>query len=74
MASGIFSRNEVKKRHNLRHKEKGLCVRCSKKVVEGQVLCEYHREINRQNMEKKCEHNRLNHSLGADIWVCQDCG
>ena len=52
MATGRISRTEIQKRHQARHKEKGLCLRCSQKAVEGQVLCEFHREANKKYNKK----------------------
>jgi len=36
----------LKERKSLYHekKQKGICVRCSRKVVEGLVFCEYHQQ------------------------------
>lgn len=44
MSTGLFSRNDVRKRNKLKHKEAGLCVDCSKKAVKGKNLCEYHKK------------------------------
>lgn len=47
MVTGLFSKKGIRKRHQAKHKKLGLCIRCSKKAIKGQVLCEFHREINR---------------------------
>jgi hypothetical protein len=40
------------------HKEKGLCVYCNEKVVEGRTMCkehlEYHRFYKKFRQKKKC--------------------
>lgn len=45
---GLFSRNLGRKRNMIKHKENGLCTRCSREIVEDRVLCKYHLEYYRK--------------------------
>ena len=40
-------------RYRKRHKKEGLCVRCTKKVMKGYVVCKYHRDMNRENINRR---------------------
>jgi len=55
--SGLFSRNEIKKRNQHKHKANGLCVSCSQKAKKGHTYCEKHlesqRKANKKFREKK---------------------
>ena len=33
----------------LNHKELGLCTRCNKRAVKGEVSCRYHLNLNKKN-------------------------
>ena len=48
MATGKISKPMKAKRYRDTNKEKGLCVDCSKKAVDGMVRCEYHLKKQRE--------------------------
>ena len=54
---GFESRSEGKKRHRVIHKERGLCINCSKKAIEGETLCEFHKEKNKE-YQRKFQHRK----------------
>lgn len=39
---GLFSRNEGRKRNKEKHTALGLCIRCSKKAIKGDLRCRKH--------------------------------
>jgi len=48
MGTGILKRKEVRKRNKAKHKKMGICIYCSKKSIEDETMCEYHKEYHRQ--------------------------
>jgi hypothetical protein len=49
---GFVSRTVTRRRNIQKHKEKGLCVCCSKKTTEGRMKCEQCLERDREYMRK----------------------
>lgn len=48
MASGLMGRAAKYKRHYQKHRKLGLCFHCSKKVVEGKSMCQYHLDYHKK--------------------------
>ena len=42
---GLIGRTERKKRHVLKHKSLGLCIRCSRKSKPNKTHCQYHLDM-----------------------------
>lgn len=53
MSSGLISRTSSKKRWEQSHIDKGLCIKCCRKVEDGKLKCPYHLNLDKIYRQRK---------------------